>query len=134
MNEVIQFLNENQNGFLATVDQEGKPRVRPFGFMFEQEGKLYFCTSNQKKVFAEMQAQPWVEYSMMSPQFAWLRIFGKAVFTSDLSLKAKVIESNPMVKGLYKTPDNPTLEVFYLDEADAGLFDFSGQPPKKFKL
>lgn len=51
MNEVIEFLNENPVQYLATVDLDGKPRVRPFQFMLEEEGKLYFCTNNQKNVF-----------------------------------------------------------------------------------
>ena len=48
MNEVVKFLKENMNGFLATVE-EGKPKVRPFQFMLEQEGKFFFCTSNKRK-------------------------------------------------------------------------------------
>jgi len=36
MEEVIKFLGENHIGFLASVDN-GKPRVRPFGFMFEKK-------------------------------------------------------------------------------------------------
>jgi uncharacterized pyridoxamine 5'-phosphate oxidase family protein len=36
-------------GYLATVDN-GKPRVRPFGFMFEENQRLYFCTSSTKDV------------------------------------------------------------------------------------
>lgn len=134
MKDVVQFLNENQSGFLATVDAVGRPKVRPFGFMFEQDGKLYFCTSNQKKVYAEMQAQPWIEYSMTSPAFSWLRITGKAVFTPDLALKARALEENPMVKTIYQSADNPVFELFYLDEAEGGLYDFTGQPPRTFKL
>ncbi|WP_368488653.1 pyridoxamine 5'-phosphate oxidase family protein [Clostridium sp. BJN0013] len=48
MEEVIKIFKENGYGFLATVE-DGKPRVRPFGFMFYEDGKLYFCTSNTKR-------------------------------------------------------------------------------------
>ena len=50
MKEVLEFLKENGNGFLATME-EGKPRVRPFQFMLEAEGRFYFCTSNAKDVY-----------------------------------------------------------------------------------
>lgn len=49
MEKVIKFLQENSILFLATIGLDGKPKVRPFQFMLENEGKLYFCTSNQKK-------------------------------------------------------------------------------------
>ena len=39
MKEVLKFLKENVNGFLATVE-EGKPRVRPFQFMLEEDGRF----------------------------------------------------------------------------------------------
>jgi uncharacterized pyridoxamine 5'-phosphate oxidase family protein len=47
MEKVLKLLKENANGFLATVDN-GRPRVRPFGFILEDEGKLYFCTNSMK--------------------------------------------------------------------------------------
>lgn len=54
MSEVVQFLQQNPVQYIATVGVDGKARVRPFQFMLEKGGKLYFCTSNQKSVFAEM--------------------------------------------------------------------------------
>lgn len=59
MKEVIRLLRENQYGFLATVDN-GRPRVRPFKFMFEEEGRLYFCTNSKKEVYGNMQV--WREW------------------------------------------------------------------------
>jgi uncharacterized pyridoxamine 5'-phosphate oxidase family protein len=40
MNEVLKFLNDNHTFYLATVDGN-LPKVRPFGFVMEFEGKLY---------------------------------------------------------------------------------------------
>jgi len=51
-----------------------------------------------------------------------------------LEIKAEVLESSPLVKSIYKTPDNPAFELFYLDNAKAVIADFSGQPPKEYKL
>jgi len=51
-----------------------------------------------------------------------------------LNIKAEVIEHSPLVKSIYKTPDNPTFEIFYLENAKAIIADFSGQPPKEYKL
>jgi len=130
MQDVVKFLEENSVGFLATVDN-GKPRVRPFQFMLEEGGKLYFCTSNAKDVFSQLKANPYVEFSCSTNTFAWIRVQGKAVFSNDPAIKAKILEKSELVKSIYQKPDNPIFEIFYLAEGNAVIADFSGQPPKK---
>ena len=134
MNEVIEFLNENSVQYLATVDLDGKPRVRPFEFMLEKEGKLYFCTNNQKNVYKQLKKSPYVEITTSSPTFAWIRLKGKAVFSDDMKIKKAIIESNELVKSQYQTANNPIFKIFYLDEAKAVITDFSGKPPREFTL
>ena len=80
MNEVVKFLNENPVQYLATVGRDGKAKCRPFMFAGEKDGKLWFCTNNQKDVYQDMQANPYVEVSVSSPAYAWIRLNGKAVF------------------------------------------------------
>jgi uncharacterized pyridoxamine 5'-phosphate oxidase family protein len=130
MEEAIKLLKENQNGVLATIDN-GKPRVRPFGFMFEEGGSLYFCTNNQKNVYGQLKAFPYVEYSVTSKDMVTLRISGKVLFTDDLTKKEKALNSWELVKNLYKTADNPIFEVFYIEHGEAVISDFSGKPPRK---
>jgi hypothetical protein len=91
-------------------------------------------TSNQKKVYREIQAQPFVELCASGENFSWLRLNGKVVFSQDTAIKEKVQETSPLVKSIYQTPDNPEFEVFYLDEAVATISDFSGNPPQTFEL
>lgn len=134
MSEVVKFLTENPVQCLATIGLDGKPKVRPFQFMIEQDGKLYFSTSNQKDVYKQIKRQPYVEVSISSPAFAWIRLSGKAVFSKDLDIKKKIIESSPLVKSLYGKAENPALEIFYLDEAKAVIADFSGNPSKEYNL
>lgn len=134
MNEVIQFLNENPVQYFATVGLDGKPKVRPFQFMLEQGGKLYFCTNNTKEVYKEMQNTPYVEIVTSSSTFAWMRLSGKVTFSNDLEIKKAIIEASPLVKSLYQTAENPIFEIFYLDEANAVIADFSGNPPKTYVL
>ena len=134
MNEIIKFLTENPVQYVATVGVDGKPEVRPFRFMVEEEGKLYFCTNNQKEVYAEMSKQPYVEICTSSPSFAWIRLSGKVIFSNDLSIKEKVIESSGLVKSIYETATNPIFEVFYLENGKAVIADFSGNPPKEYSF
>lgn len=130
MEEAIKLLKENQYGFLATVDN-GKPRVRPFGFMFEEEGRLYFCTNNEKDVYRQLIAVPYIEYSVTSKDMVTVRISGKAIFCEDLDKKEKALNASELVKRGYKTADNPIFKVFYIESGNVVISDFSGKPPRK---
>jgi uncharacterized pyridoxamine 5'-phosphate oxidase family protein len=133
MKEVIEFLNANPMGVLATVDG-GRPRVRPWGFMFERGGKLWFCTANTKDVFRQLQKNPAVEFCATSKEMVTARVSGEARFSSDAAMKQAIMEHSPLVKSIYKTPDNPIFEIFCLEHGQATLSDMSGQPPKTFSF
>ena len=70
MNKVVEFLNDNPVQYLATVGRDGKAKCRPFMFAGELDGKLWFCTNNQKDVYKDLQANPNIEISVSSPQAA----------------------------------------------------------------
>ena len=133
MEEVVKFLNENKMGNLATVEN-GEPRVRPWGFMFEEDGKFYFCTANTKDVYKQLKSTPFVEFTATSSQFGWVRLRGEIKFCIDLKIKEKVLKTVPMVESMYKTADNPIFEVFFIEHGTAIMADFSGQPSKNFEF
>ena len=129
MSEVVDFLNKAKVFYLATLDN-GKPRVRPFGFVMDYEENVYFCTANTKDVYTQMVANPNVEISAMLPEGQWIRITGKAVFENNLEAKKKSFEIMPALAGSYKSPENPAYEVFYLTEGEATLYSFTEAPKK----
>lgn len=131
MNKVVEFLKENPVQYLATVGRDGKAKCRPFMFAMEQDGKLWFCTNNQKDVYKDMQANPEIEVSVSSPSYACIRLHGKTVFENNMSVKEGCM-LNPIVKGQYQTADNPIFEVFYLENPHGVIADFSGNPPYEF--
>ena len=133
MKEVVAFLQANPVQYLATVGRDGKAKCRPFMFSMEKDGKLWFCTNNQKEVYKDMQENPYVEISVSSPEFAWFRLHGKAVFENNKAVKEGCM-ANPIVKSQYQTADNPIFEVFYLEDAEAVIADFSGNPPKTYRF
>lgn len=133
MKEVVEFLQANPVQYLATVGRDGKAKCRPFMFCFEQEGKLWFCTNNTKDVYKDLQGNPEVELSVSSPEYAWIRLNGKAVFENNMVAKEACM-LNPIVKGQYNEASNPIFEVFYLENAKAVIADFSGNPPREYDL
>lgn len=134
MEEVIKFLTENPQQYLATTGLDGNAKVRPILFYFAEDNKPYFCTSNQKPMYKELDANPNFEMTAATPEFQWLRIAGKVEFVDDLEIKQKVIDANDLVKSLYESGDNPIFEVFTIKEGKATIADFSGEPPKVFEI
>ena len=132
MDEVVEFLKANPVQCVATAGLDGKPKVRPFQFMFERGGQLWFCTNSRKDVFAQLRRNPWLELCVTGADFVWLRLSGRAVFVDDREVKEAVLAHSGLVKSLYGTADNPIFEVFHLADAHAVIADFSGKPPREF--
>ncbi len=131
MSKVADFLNANPVQYLATVGRDGKAKCRPFMFVGEIDGKLWFDTNNTKEVYKDMQANPEIEISISSPEYAWIRLHGTAVFEDNKKVKEFAVQ-NPIVKGQYQNAENPIFEVFYIENAHGVIADFSGNPPYEF--
>jgi uncharacterized pyridoxamine 5'-phosphate oxidase family protein len=132
--EVIKFLRENRLGFLASVDN-GKPRVRPWGFLFEEKGKFYFCTNTTKDVYKQLKNIPYIEFSCSNKEFnTWLRLSGQITFSDDKRIKEKIFELYDPIKNMYKTPDNPIFTVFYMEHGTASISSFFSPAPRRFEF
>lgn len=127
MQEVFDFLKEAKTFFIATHDGD-KPKVRPFGFWMEYESKLYFSTSNQKEVCKQLAANPYFEICCLCNGDQWMRVQGRAVFDPHLDAKKRALEVMPSLLHIYKTPDNPIFEVFYVAEGQATFYSFHNEP------
>lgn len=119
MKEVIEFLYAHPVGCFATVEN-GEPRVRPWAFMLEEDGKFWFCTANNKKVYQQLKANPMMEFTVWEG-FNILRISGGVKFSDDLAMKAKILDKNPSLKPIYESAENPIFEIFYLEHGSANL-------------
>ena len=132
MSKVVEFLQANPVQYLATVGRDGKAKCRPFMFSGEMDGKLWFCTNNTKDVYKDMQANPEIEISVSSPEYAWIRLHGKAVFENNMAAKEMCI-ANPIVKSQYGEATNPIFEVFYLRKSAVSVLNSPNQPAKSLQ-
>lgn len=132
MQEVFKFLSDNSPFYVATVDGD-KPRVRPFGFVMEFEGMLWFSTNNKKNVYRQLKANPYFEVSTTSPEGRWIRLKGKAVFNTTPVVKAKALEINPKLKKMYSVEDK-LFELFYIEEGEATFTSMMGGETKTIKF
>lgn len=125
MKEVLDFLNKVGTYFLATTDGD-QPHVRPIGFVMDWEGKLTFCTGNNKNMCKQLAANPKVEIACYDGQGNTLRICGKAVFATSEETQRKALEVMPVLGNMYSVGDGK-FEIYYLDEAKAVCSDMSGE-------
>jgi uncharacterized pyridoxamine 5'-phosphate oxidase family protein len=126
-------LKANPVGVLATQAGD-KVKTRVFQFLFADGNKVYFCTSSEKPVYEQLNVNPNVSFCTFSKDFApVLSVNGKVVFVDDLALKERTLDENPLIKGIYNTPDNPIFKLFYIDAVEIETFSFA-EGPKTFKL
>jgi uncharacterized pyridoxamine 5'-phosphate oxidase family protein len=124
MNKILNFLNESKVFFVSTVDGN-QPKVRPFSFVMEYDGKLCFATSNQKPIYSQLTVNPNIEISATAKDFRWIRLSGKAVFCTTKDSKAKALNSEPMLKHMYSV-DDEVFEIFSLENATATISSLKG--------
>lgn len=133
MEKVIKLLKENPV-HIATADQNGRPKVRPFMLLLEKDGRLYFSTSPETSAFEHLSNNPNIAVSAVSPDFVWVKITAKAVFTDDMSIRELAFKDNQKVQELFGTANNPDFKVFYLTEGKCTLCDHSGAPHETFSF
>jgi len=122
------ILKTNPNGVLATQDN-GKIKTRVFQYLFSDGNKVYFCTSNEKPVYSQIKANPYLSFCTYPADYSpVLSVNGKAVFVNDITLKTRALDENPGIKGIYNTPDNPVFEIFYIDVEEVETFSFTEGP------
>jgi uncharacterized pyridoxamine 5'-phosphate oxidase family protein len=125
MIDFISVLKANPNGVLATQDEK-KVKTRVFQYLFNDENKVYFCTSSQKPVFEQLQKNSNVSFCTRTQDFSLvLSVNGKVTFVEDVNLKTRILDENPNIKGIYNTPDNPVFKVFYINAEEIETFNYS---------
>jgi len=126
LGEFAHILEEYPNGVLANRSGENL-RTQIMTFSFVEGNRAYFCTTNDKPLYAQLTAFPNVSYCTFPPDFEpVLSINGKVVFVEDRAQKEQALESNYYAKRNFKSVDNPLLAVFYIDAEEIETYDFEG--------
>lgn len=126
MNEVYDFIKKCGTYYLATVDADGQPRVRPFGTVNVFEGNLYIQTGKSKDVSKQIQKNPKVELCCFDGS-QWCRLAGTLVRDDRVEPKEAMLNAYPDLKAMYSATDDNT-EVLYFKDAVATLSSFTAAP------
>lgn len=128
MDEVLAYLKENPTYFLATVDENGDPDIRPFGTIAKFEDRLYIQTGNSKAVFEQMKAHPRIAISATNAGgTTWLRVVADAVQDDRLEARQAVLDEYPELQSLYAADDG-NCEVLFPENAQAAFCSFTEKP------
>ncbi len=124
MDEVVGFLSECTPFYVATVDGD-TPRVRPFGFVMNYEGKLIFACNDRMQVYQQLKSNPKFEISATNKAYQSVRINGKAEFITNRETKEAVVGRAPSLKNLSSEIDG--IVIFYASEAEATFWSMKGE-------
>ncbi|MCT4593035.1 MAG: pyridoxamine 5'-phosphate oxidase family protein [Anaeromicrobium sp.] len=130
MSKELNFIKENPMGFLATVDENGKPRVRAFGIMITEDNRILFGTSNKRRTFSQLKVTPYAEWITKSKNSSTLRVSGNVVIEEDVEIKLNTIENNPTIKNIYAGREDE-FEMFYLENIEYDWFEMKITIPIK---
>ena len=125
MEKVYNFLNEAQTYYLATMDGD-QPRVRPFGTILMENGKLYIQTGKSKDVSKQLAKNPKAEICAFM-KGTWLRVSAELVNDDDHDVKVKMLDKMPQLKGMYSADDD-NMQMLYLKDASATFSSFTDAP------
>jgi uncharacterized pyridoxamine 5'-phosphate oxidase family protein len=126
MKKALEFLRESGTFYLATTEGD-QPRVRPFGAVFEYEGKLYIVTNNTKPSFKQMLENPKVEISGMNEKGQWIRVTGEVANDDRREVKELALEVVPALKSIYSIDDG-IFAVLYFTKGTATISSFTAAP------
>ena len=126
MQSVYEFIKECKTYYLATVEENGQPRVRPFGTIDIFNGKLYIQTGKKKNVSKQLAANPKAELCCFDGK-KWLRLSGELVNDDSVEAKKHMLDNYPNLRGMYNENDGNT-QVFYMKNATAVFSSFTEAP------
>ena len=125
MQEVYEFLKKCATYYLAT-EEDGQPRVRPFGTIDLFDGRLTIQTGKVKEVSRQMLRNPRVELCAFDGE-RWLRLAATAVEEPRLEAQKHMLDAYPSLQSMYQPGDGNT-QIFALEGVTATFSSFTEAP------
>ena len=101
----------------------------------KKANKVYLATTNNKNVYKQLKKCPYVSFLSHSKDYlSFISVNGNIHFTDDINLRTRVLNEYPAIKELFKTPDNPIFELFYINVEEIRTFDLKTYTNENFKI
>ena len=128
MEEIIAFIRSCPTYFIATIDGDRQPRVRPFSSICEFEGRLYIESRYSKPFARQVAANPWVEISAFDGVSRWIRISARLVDDPRIEAKAAMLTAMPELREIGFDEHDEDMAVYYLADAVAVFSSYTDAP------
>jgi general stress protein 26 len=99
---------------LASVDENGQPRVRPVSPVRVDGFTIYVANLRSYHKTREIAANPKVELCYLDETHDQVRITGLAKTLTDREVLDEIWSTNPLLRRYLGTPDNPELIVYQI--------------------
>ncbi len=128
--EALKFFEEapqNRGVPFATVDGD-QPRIRYLTFLFVRDGKIWFLTSDGKKVGQQLMKNPKAAFVGMPSGLKQIRVEGSGGVSKD----PEVMEAAAKIYRGVKA-DDPTALLFYIDKGTVTIWE-RGKPTQEIEF
>ncbi len=125
------FIDATNLYYIATMDDNNQPRVRPFGTAMAYKDKLYIMTGKEKKVSEQISKNNKVELCVFRDG-NWMRITGELLDDDSREAKVAILEKIPILRNMYNEDDGK-MSVMYFDKAQVSTNSLYG-PSEYFEI
>ena len=127
--EIVEFANQNPIVWLATAEGD-QPHVRGLWMWFADSTGFYFHTGTQKRLCAQLDANPKVEIAFFNPgggqgDSQMVRITGKVEKMVDRQLEKKLFQERPWLNDIKAAYPDDRIFIFRLPHGEAQYWDMS---------
>lgn len=113
MKNIINFLNENKFGNLATCNND-KPDARPFELVFHCDKGMFFYTSSDTDVTNQLKTNPNICFCATDSNYNYVKISGSVIFSDENDDKVKILQQSVFAKKVYNDSSIDKIKVFFL--------------------
>lgn len=100
---------------LATVDTEGRPRVRPVSPVLVEGFRVWVASFRSSHKTAEIAGQSSVELAYMDEGHDQVRIAGRAVLVDDEAERQRIWDGTPLLRSFMGNVCNPEFMLYRIE-------------------
>ena len=110
--------------YVTTLGLDGKPKIRPLEYKFEEDGVLYFDTVDFYTSYKEMQAYPYITLCIGDQEtMSYLTVTGKVNFIYDEDIINKCFENSEVLTSQFGN-NRSHVSAYYLTECKSDFATF----------
>lgn len=113
MKDIIEFLNQNKFGNLATCNSD-KPDSRPFEFVFYCDRGMFFYASSDTELINQLKINPSLCFCATDSNYNYVKVSGSALFSDESEDKIKILEKSEFAKAMFHDSNLDKMKVFYV--------------------